>query len=160
MNKPDLTIPSKPVIPGDSFPLKGKTPSPYWMSVDWLALAMKRWPDVNLVLNQDCHEDWLLFDQIDILAEQMEVDYVDAANWALQRALGDRFQSAREMFAELKMWDAEILYVCTIFGVQLCNFFTPKETPDTDRVFHMIETLLISDEELLMNTRAKNSMPC
>lgn len=160
MNKPDLTIPSKPVIPGDSFPLNGKIPSPYWMGVDWWALAMKRWPDVKLELNHDCHEDWLLFDQIDILAEQMEVDYVDAANWALQRALSDRFQSAREMFAQLRIWDADILYVCTIFGVQLCNFFTPSETPDPDKVFHMIETLLISDEELLMNTPAENTRLC
>lgn len=160
MNKPDLTIPSKPVIPGDSFPLKGKTPSPYWMGVDWWRLAMKRWPDVNLVLDHDCHEDWLLFDQIDILAEQMEVDYVDAANWALQRALGDRFQSAREMFAQRKMWDADLLYVCTIFSVQLCHFFGPKDAPDPDRVFHMIESLLISDEELLIEAQAENTRPC
>lgn len=160
MKKSDLIVPSKPVVPGDSLPLNGKPPSFYWMSVDWWALASKRWPEINLAFDDKCHEDWLLYEQIDILADQVEVDFVDAANWGLQRALGDRFESAREMLAQRQMWDADILYICTIFGIQLCNFYSPKQIPDPDRIFHMIKTLLISDEELLINTPSGNVKHC
>lgn len=160
MKKSDLMVPSKSVIPGESLPLKGKLPSPYWQSVDWWALANKRWPEINLAFDGKCHEDWLLFDQIDILADQMEVDFVDAATWGLQRALGDRFVSARKMLAQRQNWDADILYICIIFGIQLCNFFSPKQIPGPDRIFHMIKALLISDDELLMNTPTENTTPC
>lgn len=160
MKKPDLLIPTKPLVPGESMPLNGKTPSPHFMGVDWYALAKKRFPDIKLTFEKKCHEDWLLYGQIEILAEQLEVDYVDAAAWGLRRALGNGLEPAREMAAQKITWDVDTLYVCTIFGLQLCRFIYPKKTPSPDMIMHMIDTLLVSDEELLMQAPAKNQQPC
>lgn len=157
MKKTVPTIPIKPIDSGEPLLLCGRQPPVYWMQVDWWALANMRKPILKLNFDEKSNEDWLLYDQIDILAENMEVDFSDAAHWITRQALGERFQDAREMEARKIPWDQDVLYVCRILALQLCKYYGPNDTYNIERVDKMINSLLITDDELLLKAKPSNS---
>lgn len=159
MKKSGPVIPIKPIDTAKQLLLLGKPVSSYWMGVDWLALINMRKPLLKLTFDKKSNEDWLLYDQIDILAENMHVDFHDAAHWALQRALDDRFVLAREMEAQQQPWDPDILYTCRVMSLQLCKYHGPKDTHTQERVDRMIHTLLLTDGELLQMSQSTNRLP-
>ena len=102
----------------------------------------------------------MLYDQIDILAENMDVDFADAAHWSLRQALGEYFTSARNMHAGRMPWDLDIQYVCRIFSLQLCKSNRLKGAYSPERLDQVIEELLLTDDELLQGANPGNSLPC
>lgn len=160
MNKAVPTIPTKSIDEADILPLRGMEPPYFFLRVDWLALACMRKPLIKFTFDKKSSEDWLLYDQIDILAENMDVDFADAAHWALRQALGKNFQSARNMNAGLTPWDFEIQYVCRIFSLQLCKSHHLKGAYSPERLDQVIEELLVTDDELLRGAKPGNSLPC
>lgn len=154
------TIPTKPVDEANILPLRGMEPPYFFLQVDWLALACMRKPLIKFDFDKNSSEDWLLYDQVDILAENMDVDFTDAAHWALRQALGENFQSAREMYAGIKAWDLDIQYVCRIFSLQLCKFHRLKGAYSPERLDQVIEELLVTDDELLIAANPGNSLTC
>ena len=88
MKKSGPVIPFKSIDKSRQLLLCGKQVSCYWLAVDWLTLINMRKSLLKLTFDKNSNEDWLLYDQIDILAENMRVDFHDVAHWVLQRALG------------------------------------------------------------------------
>lgn len=160
MKKPVPTIPTKQVDLDNILPLRGMEPPYFFLQVDWLALACMRKPLIKFTFDEKSSEDWLLYDQIDILAENMDVDFTDAAHWALRQALGEKFQSARDMYAGITPWDLDIQYVCRIYSLQLCKFHRLKGGYSPDRLDQVIEELLATDDELLLAANPGNSLTC
>ena len=160
MKKIAPTIPTKPVDVANILPLRGMEPPYFFLQVDWLALACKRKPLIKFTFDKKSSEDWLLYDQVDILAENMDVDFTDAAHWALRQALGENFQSARDMHAGRTPWNLDIQYVCRIFSLQLCKSHRLKGAYSAERLDQVIEELLITDDELLQGADPENSLPC
>ena len=154
------TIPTKPVAEADILPLRGMEPPYFFLQVDWLALACMRKPLIKFAFDKKSPEDWLLYDQIDILAENMDVDFTDAAHWALRQALGGNFQPARDMYAGVTPWDLDIQYVCRIFSLQLCKSHRLQGAYSPERLDQVIEELLVTDDELLQAANPGNSLPC
>ena len=160
MKKSVLTIPTKPIDEADILPLRGMEPPHFFRQVDWLALACMRKPLIKFTFDKKSSEDWLLYDQIDILAEKMDVDFTDAAHWALRQALGEYFQAARDMHAGRTPWDLDIQYVCRIFSLQLCKSHLLKGAYCPERLDQVIEELLVTDDELLRGAKPGNFLPC
>ena len=160
MKKSVPTIPTKPVDEANILPLRGMEPPYFFLRVDWLALACMRKPFIKFTFDKSSSEDWLLYDQIDILAENMDVYFTDAAHWALRQALGENFQSARDMYAGVTPWDLDIQYVCRIFSLQLCKSHRMKGAYNPERLDQVIEELLVTDEELLRAATPGNSLSC
>lgn len=160
MNNTVPTIPMKSIDETNILPLRGMKPPYFFLQVDWLALACMRKPLIKFVFEEKSSEDWLLYDQIDILAENMNVDFTDAAHWALRQALGKNFQPARDMQACLTPWDLEIQYVCRMFSLQLCKSHGLKGAYSPERLDQVIEELLLTDDELLQGANPGNSLPC
>lgn len=160
MNNTVPTIPTKSIDETNILPLRGMEPPYFFLMVDWLALACMRKPLIKFVFDKKSSEDWLLYDQIDILAENMDVDFADAAHWALRQALGKDFQPARDMYAGLTPWDSDIQYICRIFSLQLCKSHRLKGAYSPERLDLVIGQLLVTDDELLQEANPGNSLPC
>lgn len=158
MKKSGPVIPFKPIDKSRQLLLCGKQVSCYWQGVDWLRLINMRKPMLKLTFDKKSNEDWLLFDQIDILAENMHVDFHDATHWVLQRALDVRFVLAREMEAQRQPWDPDILYICRVISLQVCKYHGPTDTHTLERVDHMIRSLLLTDGELLQISQSAKLM--
>ena len=154
------TIPTKTVDVDNVLPLCGMEPPIFFLRVDWRALACMRKPLIKLPFDKKSGEDWLLYDQIDILAENMDVNFSAAAHWALRRALGEHFQPARNMYSGLTPWDLDLQYVCRIFSAQLCKSHRFKGAYSPERLDHVIEELLVTDDELLLEVNPGNVLPC
>jgi hypothetical protein len=159
MKKSGPVIPTKPISISKPLLLCGKQVSCYWLGVDWLALINMRKPLLKLTFAKKSNEDWLLYDQTDILAENMHVDFHDAAHWALQRALDDRFVLARDMEAQRQPWDPDILYACRVMSLQICKYHGPKDIHTLEGVDHMIRWLLLTDGELLQMSQSTKRLP-
>lgn len=161
MKKSVPAIPTKPVDETYVLLLRGMEPPYFFLQVDWLALACMRKPLIKFTFEKKSSEDWLLYDQIDILAENMGVDFTDAAHWALRQALGEKnFQSAHDMYAGVTPWDLDIQYVCRIYSLQLCKSHRLKGAYSPERLDQVIEELLATDDELLLAANPGNSLTC
>lgn len=160
MKKVVPTIPTKPVDENNILPLCGMEPPYFFLRVDWWALACMRKPLIKLSFDKRSAEDWLLYDQIDILSENMNVDFADAAYWSLRQALGEHFTSARNMHAGRIPWNFDIQYVCRIFSLQLCKSYRLKGAYSLEMLDQVIEELLFTEDELLQGANPANSLPC
>jgi hypothetical protein len=160
MNKHSLLIPTKSNGDREIPLLCGMQPPSFFLQVDWYALINFRKPLLELRFRQESDEDWLLYDQIEKLAEDVGVDFDDAAHWVLKCALGPHFEDARQMFARSRPWDPDIFYVCRVVSIQLCKFLGPDDIHTLEHVDDTIDCLLITDAELLAAAPAANSTPC
>ncbi|MBL8404303.1 MAG: hypothetical protein JNL16_07140 [Dechloromonas sp.] len=159
MKKETLTIPTKPMDEKDILPLCGMKPPAFFLQIDWMTLACMRKPLIKLSFDKKSAEDWLLYDQIEILAEKMDVDFCDAAHWGLRRALGVQFESARRMHKGRAPWNDDVRYICRIFALQLCNSRRFKNAYQASNLDNVIAELLVTDEELLLETASGNTLP-
>ena len=160
MNDTPTTIRSQLIDDWASTLVCGKEVPDNWWSIDWWSLANRRAPLVKLTFDEGSVDDWLLFRKIEALAACIDVKFPNAAHWVIRRALGDCFQSARDMDAKLIPWIPEIQYVCRIVSLQFCKYHKPDDIHTLGLVDHMIYLLLIPDDEMLLLMQAVNHLPC
>lgn len=122
----------------------------FWGSLNWNEIINEEKLDLKPDFESVPGEIGALYDWIDVLSENMAISFSDAANWVLQQALGDRFEDARRMEFLGEQWDPEVQYICRVITLMLCQNCGPNDIQTLSRVDSMIASLLISDEEMLL----------
>ncbi len=154
---PPPLVPTKPFSENERIPICGKRITDFWMEIDWMTMINLHKP--HLRLNFESHDDWLLFDQIDILAENMDVDFADAAHWVLRRVWGENFEAARAMQAMCRPWDDDMLYTCRVVALQFSKHLYPNDNT-LYHLDHLVHSLLRTDDEVLHEANGHKSLPC
>ena len=132
----------------------------YWVKFDWKTAVYKRYPEIKLTFEDNSVNDWLLYRLIDKLASYANASFPLAAHWVVRHVLGNQFNSAREMNAGERPWDAKIQYACRVVSLQTCKNNGPTDVHTLDLVDYMIRPLLMTDDDTFIEMKAANSLPC
>jgi hypothetical protein len=95
-----------------------------------------------------------------MFADEMDVSFIDAARWVLRQALGNRLEDAWLMAFNGKPWDPDVQYVSRIAALQVCKSYGPDDILTLKVVDNMVDALLVSEDELLMQEPPINRLPC
>lgn len=136
-----------------------KPVSRYWENVDWHLIVTCNYPDLKLEF-EDKEDDWALYMLIDMLAEETDIYFVDAASWVLCRVLGRRLKDVQKMAKDEIPWVHEFQYICRVVALNLCKFFDQDAVPSLRQVDRMIWCLLITEDQLLAESATANRVPC
>lgn len=132
----------------------------FWASMNWVEIINEEKLELKPDFESDPGEVGALYDWIDVLSENQDVSFSDAANWVLRKVLGDRFEDARRMEFQGERWDPDVQYTCRAITLQLCKNCGPNDIQTLSRVDRMIGSLLISEDEMLLRTLPINPLPC
>jgi hypothetical protein len=116
---------------------------------DWMKMIDETRPIGFASPEHDVREKSVLFASLQKISKAMRIDLEDAAHWVLRKVLDDRFADARRMRVGEIPWDDDVLYICRVMALQVCRHLGPKDKRYLAKIDQMINSLLMTEEELL-----------
>lgn len=127
-----------------------------FLKTNWMKLINETHPIVIASPVDMSREESPLYNALQSFSLAIHIDLEDAAHWVLRKVLDDRFADARRMRVGEIPWDDEVLYICRVMALQVCRHLGPKDKRYLEKVDQMINSLLMTEEELLQATMSKD----
>lgn len=131
---------------------KQAVPSQFSKNTNWMKLINETRPIVIASPEDENRKKSALFTSLRNVSLAMRIEFEDAAHWVLRKVLDDRFEDARRMRVGEIPWDDDVLYICRVMALQVCRRLGPNDKRYLTKVDQMINSLLMTEEELLRAT--------